>query len=145
MALIEHLVEAADYWVTKLIEDMQELGINAVHYGDQERLETSPVVCVEPDTQRNELNGIPRRVRTTLGLYFIIYHAKIQSPQVNRREADETTKTLVNYLHADPRMNDTVIHCMVTRVESGYVYKQNTLVRATRILFEAETQAQLPN
>jgi hypothetical protein len=145
MTLHHSMAAAAQYWFDKFDANKLGLGIGVVYYGDQERLASTPALCVEPDMKTNELKGATRRIATEIRLYFIIYHAKIQSPQANRREADLLAEAVETFLHDDPRMNETVIHSMVTRIESGYVYKENTLVRATRIAFEATTQAQLPN
>jgi hypothetical protein len=124
--------------------DSQTLPFEGVYYGDQDKIPTTPIVCIEPDDKSNVLNGVPRKTLTTVGLYLIVYVDKVQSPQLNRKESDEIVEQLEDFLHADPTMGGAAIHSLVDRIESGSSNKGNTIYRAARITFSITTQQFLP-
>lgn len=125
------------------------LGIDAIYYGDQDRIPTTPTVCVEPGTKTRRLNGLPRRTEIDMTVYLIVYHYQIASTQVIRENNDSLAERLEDLLHNDAQLRDannepTVSDSLVTSIESGYQQKRNTLFRASRLTFEARSQEQLP-
>lgn len=149
MAYTDKLSVVSERLFEKLEQNKDDLGLYTVLYGDQERLPGYPAVCVEPDNKDRDLNGNPRRTLVTLRVFIILYHGAIDSPQVNRRVADQKAEAVEAMIHEDPALTvnneDLVIHGMVTRMESGYVRKENTLVRASRLTYEANSQVHLPD
>jgi hypothetical protein len=145
MTLITKNSELADYVVTLLTTNKTVLGLQDVYYGDQDLLPRSPAVCVEPNSKKQELNGAPRRVRIELSVYVIIYVGAIATNQANRHASDELSEAVEAVLHADSQCGDRVIHSMVTENASGWSTKGGTPIRASRLNFEALSQAQLPN
>lgn len=150
MALAVHMYEIAEALVTKLETNKVSLGLADVFYGDQEKLPSTPIACVEPDTKTNTLSSAQRKVQIEFQVFILLYHSAVQSPEANRRDSDQLAADIETLIHADrtllrPDLTDRVIHCMIESVASGYVTKSNTLVRASRLTFSALSQTILPS
>lgn len=145
MPLTDKLSVVSQALVTKLRDNQAGLGLNAVYYGDQDKLPTSPIACVEPDTKNNTLKSAQRMILVDFSAYILIYHSGVVSPQVNRSESDEMAEAVETLVHADRTLGDLLIHCMITEVASGYANKAGSLVRASRLTFNGQSQALLPS
>lgn len=124
-------------------------GLTDVFYGDQDKIPRTPAICVEPGDKTRNLNGLPRRTEVNMTVYLILYHYQLESIQVVREDNDTLAEQIEDFLHQDPQLRDnlgnaTVIDSLVTRIESGYQQKRNSLFRASRMSFEARSQDQLP-
>lgn len=149
MPLIDSLTDLAKDVKTRIEAQQGPLGLTAVYYGDQERIPTTPAICVEPGQKTRELNGLPRRTEVDLTIYVICYLYNLKSPEEIREGTDTLGEDIETVLHADAQLRDgsqepTVIDSMVRSVESGYQMKRNSLFRATRLTFVARSQVQLP-
>jgi hypothetical protein len=140
MPLVTRISTLTQYVVDRVELNKASLGLGAVFYGDQNKIAVTPTVCIEPEDKVRELAGVPRKTLVTVNLFLIVYLNAIQSPTINRSEADKLIEDLEDFLHADNTMNDTVIHSMVTRIESGYAMKGNTVLRASRLSYNITTQ-----
>lgn len=120
------------------------LGFQDVFYGDQERIPRHPAVCVESGDKAQELNGAPRRTAVTLECILLVYHSKVQQTQTSRRELELLNEAVELLIHQNRTMDDTVIHCMVTQIEPGYMSKNGTMMRASRITIVGNSQVMLP-
>src|SRR4051812_41667019 len=116
------------------------LGLEAVYYGDQNKIPVTPAACVEPDEKPREYKGAQRMTRVSLHLYVLVYHSKVQSPQQNRRDADIMAESIETLIHADATLGGLVIDGMCTAVSSGYANRGGTMMRASRIAYEAHSQ-----
>jgi hypothetical protein len=146
MALTDSLVEFTS-WVKTHLEDPAFLaasGIQAVTYGDQEKIAVTPTVCVEPVEKARDYNGAPRRTLVTFEVYVLIYHGALQSVQDNRKETDDLAEAVETQLHSDPTCGSLVVSSLVSNLSSGVANKGGTLLRATRLTFTAQSQIQLP-
>lgn len=144
MTLFTRNSQFVDYTVTLLTDNMAQLGLLDVFYGDQDYLPRNPCASVEPNKKTQELKGAPRRVLIELGLYVILYVSAISDTQANRRDADRLSEDVEALLHLDAQCGGQVIHSMVTSNESGWATKGSTPIRASRLTFEATSQDQLP-
>jgi hypothetical protein len=121
-----------------------ELGLNAVFYGDQNKIPAAYTLCIEPDDMSNEYAGVPRKMDVEVNILFILYVDRLQSVQLNRFEADQKIEAIQNKLHEDPQVNEMAIDSYVRRMESGYVQKEESIIRASRLLFQIRTRQFLP-
>ena len=149
MTLSASLAEITQALVDKLTADMATLGLNAVFYGDQDKLSTTPMACVEPDVKKVMEITPFRKTTLSISVHIIIYHSAVTSPQLNKKNADLMAEAVETFLNADKNLkrtdgSDRVIHCYIEEVASGYVTKNKTPVRASRLTFSALTQDQLP-
>lgn len=144
MALVEDLADFTDAVYNLFDGKLSDLGIRAIFYGDQNRIPTTPALCVEPDDETSVYKGAPRMMLVTFRLYLLVYHSAITSPQENRRNSDTLAKDVKAVANADPTLGGLLIDSYVSNVASGYVVKDRTLMRASRITFEGRSQARLP-
>lgn len=143
--LTASLVDVCEYLFTLLDTNKESLGLMAVYYGDQDRLPMTPVACIEPDTKNRDLKGAQRMTAVTLRAYVLVYHSAITSPQQNRRDADQMAEDIETLIHSKRSLDGLLIHGMVTAIESGYVTRERTLVRSSRLTYEGLSQQLLPS
>ncbi len=139
-------VEIADFLIDLMHSNRKQLGIaeNAIYYGDQEKIPFSPAICIEPDMTVRKLDASPRRTEMTVRIYILLYHGELRNPEFNRRNADLRTEAVSKIVHENPYMGGRVIHSYITEVQSGYSTKQNSVMRTSRMQFEATTHDYLP-
>jgi hypothetical protein len=144
--LTDSLTVFADYTKT-LLEDpawMTTTGIKRVSYGDVEKVDIVPLVCVEPSDKARDFNGAPRRTQINFEVYVLIYFGALASSQDNRRETDQIAEAVETRLHSDPQCGGLVISSLVTGVTSGVANKGGALIRASRLTWTAKSQIHLP-
>ena len=144
MALTDSIEALASYVYDKITASMEDLGVTAVFYGDQDLLPSSPCVCIETDDKVRVLRGATRRTDNTFTIYVLVYHSEVRSPQSNRQDADRLAEAIEAVLHLDPTLGTQVQHSYVTQLASGYVRKGGQLMRSSRLTFEAKNTTQLP-
>jgi hypothetical protein len=142
--LTNSTVTICDYWKKKIEQNLEELELSAVYYGDQERIAKSPALCIEPDTKASELRAAGRQVMPNWTIYFLLYSADVKNAQWNRRESDRLAELLEAFLNADPQMGGLVVHCWVSESLSGYDRKMGSLMYTNRLTFRANSRFQLP-
>lgn len=141
--LTRYLSEFAGAIETLLEANKVTLGLQDVWYGDQALVPRTPAVAVEPGTKDVQLNNAFRRPEAEMTVYILVYHATFGSPQDNRRDADLLAEEIEDLLNNQNQMSGLVIHSYVSRVESGYATKNNTMMRSTRLTFTGLTKYQL--
>jgi hypothetical protein len=133
------LTVLCDYVFDRLTANKVDIGtgIEDVFYGDQTMIPRTPALCLEPDGKKRELQGVPRRTENMYTMYIILYVSKVDDTQANARDALVLAEAVEDFLHADPTLDDRVIHSFCTEVEPGYRTRQGTRYRACRITFQA--------
>jgi len=126
-----------------LTDNKATLGLEDIFYGDQALVPRTPAVAIEPGTKDVGEPNPFRRVDATITVYIIVYHATFGSPQDNRRDADTLAEAIEDLLNNASQMDGLVIHSYVSRVESGYASKNNTIMRSSRLTFTGLTKYQL--
>lgn len=130
-----YLVAAADAVMTLLTNAKTDLGLGAVFYGDQTKIPSRFTACVEPDSDKAQLQGGFRRVDRTVVIYVLLYDSAIQSTSDNRRESDVKAELIENLLNKNAYL-EGFTHCYVTSIESGYAIKDGSVMRSNRITYE---------
>lgn len=138
------LTDCRDDLFKKLTEQQASLGLIEIFHGDQRRIPHTPVACVVPEDQSRALKGANRYMLTSIVIYIIIYHSKIGSVHDNQKEADDQAADVVELIDKDATLEGKVIHGFCSHIESGQVDRNNSLMRATRITYEAEAREILP-
>jgi hypothetical protein len=144
MVLTDRMVDTAKYVQHKLDDAKAQLGLEAVYYGDQDKIPVTPAVCVEPGTKRRTLDGVPRATLVTMDVILLVYLQKIGPMQIAREEADVVAEDVEAFLHGDPQLNGLAIHSLATSVEYGYAARDSSIMRTARITFEATSKVHLP-
>lgn len=122
----------------------------SVFYGDQDRLPTTPTVCVETGNTARPLAGAPQAVQATHTCYILVYFGSVQSEQDNKLEAEQCSERIVAYLDDNLQLKDLagldpkVIHGWCTEIDPGYAVKNDrTLTHAVRITWQGISKYQL--
>jgi hypothetical protein len=144
MSTTASYVDMAKYLETLIRNNAINLGIADVYYGDQNQIPRTPSVAIEPGGKIRELNGAPRRTRVTLTNYVIVYHNPMKPMAVIRQEDDERAEAIEALIHANAQLSGLVIDSMVTSIESGYLMRERTMFRSSRLTVEAHSQEMLP-
>lgn len=132
--------------IQSLIEAQRNaLDLADIFYGDQEKIARTPTVCVEAGEKRAELRGAPRRADTRIVTYVLVYAGAVRSISDNRVQADQLSEDLSDVIHAQEDLDGRVITSMVTAIDYGYQYRNNTLYRVSRMTIESQQYVQLPH
>lgn len=137
------LVAVAKKIETVLIDDMAQLGLEAVFFGDQADIPKSPTVCVEPVDKVKDLQGANRYCLVRFRVGVLLYHSRIQDDQLTREEADTFGEAIEHYLDSyqdgtspPGTLGGLLIHGFVNTFESGYTVRNNNQFRSVRLTYE---------
>lgn len=150
----DSLAVVTQYLYDKILANRTALGlptgadITNVFYGDQDLIQFTPAICIEPDTKRRTLNGVRRRTENEFRVGILIYEGDHTDPQKNRKATDLLAEAVETLIHADATFgtnpNQLVIHSLVESIESGYKKKGNSTIRMSRLMVIATSQTMLP-
>lgn len=136
-----------------LLQDNQTslLGVDGqLCYGDQNRIATTPTVCVEAGEMARPLGGVPMRTENMFACYILIYYAKVDSNQDTKLEAEQFAESIVAFLDDNlilERAADggIVIHGHVTTIDPGYARRNqgSTLMHAVRLTWTGKSKTTL--
>lgn len=145
-----NMVPIAEAIEAKIVASMGTFStpVQAVFYGDQDRIAVTPTVCVEPSDKTRELSGAPNMTENTFEIFILVYHNKVQDNQLTRKEVDQVAYEIEQLLHQDLQLKvagvPKLIHGFVMRNESGYVFKGGTLYRTARLTYRGKNKTSLP-
>lgn len=144
--LTDSLTVFADYTMNLLSDPtfMTVQGIQRVNYGDVDKVDVVPLVCVEPSSKPRAFNGTPRRTEVNFEVYVLIYYGTLAGTQANRRQTDLIAEAVEKRLHSDPQCGGLVISSLVTGIDSGVANKGGAILRASRLTWTGKSQVQLP-
>lgn len=123
----------------------------SVFYGDQDKLPTTPTVCIETGNTNKPLSGIKQMVTATHTCYVLVYHSKVQDVQDNRYQAEQVGEAIAGFLDANLELktpngagtDPKVIHGHCIDIDPGYAIKDRTLYQAVRITWQGISKYQL--
>lgn len=139
--------------LTSLIDDtnFSTPAITGVMYGDQDKIPSSPFVCVEPSDKVREWPPTPTDMtEIVLETYIYIYHANlVGGNQQTRLECDQVAEAVEEYFNVNHRQlrnaagDDLVIYGYVVRNESGQTPKQGKMIRTSRLTWRGRSKLRL--
>jgi hypothetical protein len=118
-----------------------------VWYGEQDKYPTTPSYCVEPVRKVRDTENIKlQRVYTIFFTAQVIgYLSKItQGEEVVREEVDRLGEVAEAILNSDHKLGGLTMDLVVSSVESGYAYKQDSKYKAVILTVEGRSQEGLP-
>jgi hypothetical protein len=137
--------------VAKLNTNIAQLAYDGhaarIFYGEQERYPTVPAFCVEPVNKVLDTGNpyIQRVFDLTFTAQVIGYLAVVQKgEQVVRQDIDilgEKAETIIN---SDHTLGGLTRDLLVTSLESGYAYKNDTKYKAVILTVEGTSREGLP-
>jgi len=135
-------VNVVDAMVALFEENIEVLGIKRVYWGDQEKIPEYPAICVAPFPKDRALSGegATHRFAITHRIGIHVYHGQVQSSELNHRIATSLAEDVEQLLHKNTDMADMVIFGYVTRMQPGFSMKEQTMVKVTRLLWEARSR-----
>jgi hypothetical protein len=124
-------------------------GLQAVYYGDQDKIPTTPVACVEPGPKSKQYKGVGRMSKIELTVFIYIYITTIQSPQLNLQQAVAVGELVEGQIDADPLLRDVhgdqqLIDSLVRLVEPGFKEVAGSVYRTARLTVVGQSQLILP-
>lgn len=118
-----------------------------IYYGEQARYPTVPSYCVEPVVKRRDTEN--QKLQRVFDIYFtaqvIGYLVQVnKSEQVVRQDVDKLGEVAEAILNADHTLGGLTIDFVVTHLESGYAYKEDTKYKAVILTVEGRSREGLP-
>jgi hypothetical protein len=121
-----------------------------VFYGDQDKLPTTPTICIEAGVMERSLasaQGPAGRTLNECTCYIIVYYAKVDSNQVTKLAGETTSEAVAAFLDTNPQLllagiDPKVIHGFVRVIDHGYIRK-DTLMYGSRLTWVGKTKMQL--
>lgn len=133
--------------IYKLLEDNKEaLGLRMVFDGDRSLVSETPCISVIASDKTRELVTTGLGTDINFAVTLMLYHKRIQTEEMNEREVQELAEAVEDFLHlrANQTLGGLVIFGMITRVEPGYATRTDSVMRTTRMTWEARSRAYLP-
>jgi len=118
-------------------------------YGDQNRIATTPTLCVESGPTGRVLAGVGGNGRTENNhtCWLILYYAKVDTNQDTKKESEQTAEAIAAYLDQNVRLERSgdggiVIHGYVSNIEPGYRLRNEgkTLMHAVRLTWTGKSK-----
>jgi hypothetical protein len=118
-----------------------------VWFGEQDKYPTTPSYAVEPVRKRRDMDSV--KLQRVYDIYFhaqvICYLTKIhQGEEVVREQVDRLGDKVEEILHRDHTLGGLTMDLIVTDLESGYAYKQDSKYKAVILTVEGKSREGLP-
>jgi hypothetical protein len=130
--------------VTQAIVDVLEanklaIGLADVYYGAQNLKPTFPSAeCASMPTDRDIVTT--RQFSVTFRVGITAMFGKIGDVEANTKGSEELVEAIKNKLHEDFFLGGLVIFGYVARTEPGVAVRAGTPIRATRLVWTAESR-----
>jgi hypothetical protein len=121
-----------------------DLGLQKVWYGDDDELiPETPAVLIVPSTKDRELTNTGHTTLNSFHFVLTVFHSRLTSSNVTRKECDALAEALEDHLHANKRLNGLLLHSHVQRSEYGVAARGTVLMKATRLTWIAQSQTRI--
>lgn len=120
-----------------------DLGFKDVFYGDEKLIPRTPAVSVIPDTKDRVLAETGMMVVNTFQVFIIIYHSRLDTVQVTRKECDALAEQLESLLHLDKKLGGLLYTSHATTLTPGYVTRGKVIMQATRITWQGRSKTRI--
>jgi hypothetical protein len=123
-----------------LIAELVPVDLKAVYYGEQTLIPSYPAVVVESYPMEREITGT-HTFGVTLRTGIIVFHGKLQPPEVTKKECEELIELITETLHADHTLDGLVVFGYINRVDPGVAIRggpegASEMYRASRVTWE---------
>lgn len=150
-ALSDSTLEVAERFFEILDLSKAELGVQDVWFGDQQLVPRVPALCVEPGTERRQIQGVPDMTLMQIETGLYLYHSKVdRTQQLARRECNTFAQRIKNFLHvnhlrlySEDGLRQLTIHGFCTELDPGYSYRQGSLFNAVQMIWTSTTKTSL--
>ena len=138
---------AATSYLFTLLDDAKATftpAVQDVFYGDQKQIPRTPAITVAASQKARELAGAPRRIENTFEVFINVYFSNVRGIELNHRGADELAEAVEAKVHADITFGGLVINSMVVLNEAGFLNRDNSQFRGSRLIVRAMSKTMLP-
>lgn len=118
--------------------------VQDVFYGDQNRIPRTPAITVAASQKTRELAGAPRQMMNNFEVFVNIFFSNVRDITLNHREADQLAEEVEAKIHEDITFNGRVINSFVALNEAGFLNREDTQFRGSRLIVQAMTKKGLP-
>lgn len=115
-----------------------------VFYGDQKQIPRTPAITVATSQKTRELAGAPRRIENVFEVFINVYFSNVRSIAVNHEDADKLAEEVEAKVHEDIIFGGLVINSMVVLNEAGFLNRDNSQFRGSRLIVRALSKTFLP-
>jgi hypothetical protein len=122
--------------------DKTTLGLQAVYYGEQNKIPVTPVAMVDPGPLNRQLQGAPYRTPITMQVFVLVLNNKIEDKETMFQDTDQLVANVDAFLNGQT-YGGIVIFSFVSDIEPGYSQRGAALYRATRLTITAQSLQQL--
>ena len=136
--------QVAQAFFEVLKADKNALGLADVWMGDQRLIAQVPAACVIVGNTNREYAGAPRRLEATYEVQVLVYHLKLQDVAESELETAQTTEAVVDRMDQAYTLGGLVIDGFVKGVEPGYIQKDQSYYKTSRITWTGFGRVQLP-
>lgn len=137
--LVSSEFDVADKMYQMALDAKEELLLEDVWYGPQVLIPRYPCLIVEPRPKKRTLSGT-HRWEVTFMINLLLYHGKVQTVDVTRRDNQEAAVLIENFYHADPTLGGIVIFGFINQLEPGIVSRGDVMVTATRLTWQGTSR-----
>lgn len=142
MAGSDSLATITQYVVDQLTST-GSLGLQEVHFGDQDLIQAVPAACVEPISVERELIEARRFVNCTISLDILVYEGNLENRGLTLKQALQKGEAVMDVLDALDTLGGNALFSWCTDLEVGQLQKGNAILAASKIGFRAISQVQL--
>lgn len=127
-----------------ILEGEASLGLEDVYYGDSDYIPRVPTVAIEVGDKTRELAGAQFQTDVTFEVILMVYHARLTDSHEAQLEADQLLEDIEDFINADRRMGDNVIHGYIKSTEQGLaVRNEEEVMRAARMTWTGQSRQRL--
>jgi hypothetical protein len=118
--------------------------VQDVYYGDQKRIPRTPAIAVFSSQKTRELDGVPRRIKNNFDIFICIFFSNVRDVTLNHRAADQLAEQVEVKIHEDITLGGNVINSLVVLNEGGFLNREESQFRGSRLIVQAMTKTTLP-
>lgn len=137
------LDEVAQALVDVIKASAGPLGLKDVWYGEEDLVPKTPAVSVVPDRKRRDIIETGYMARNDFEVVITLFHSRLASPTLVRRETIQLAEQLEDVIHADRTLGGLLVHSYVTELTPGFVRRGNVVMKATQLGWSGFTKTRL--
>lgn len=141
--MTDKLVAVTDALIARLETAKPTYGIHDVWYGEEALIPRTPALSVTPSSKARELTETGMMAMNRFSIAVVIYHSRLDDPQVTRRECDILAEEIEQFIHEDRRLGGLLIHSHIESVEPGFAARGKVTLRATRLSWTGLTKTRI--
>jgi len=121
-----------------------DLNVRDVWYNIDSSVPETPAILIEPQNLDRDMQQTGFTTINTFSVHFTVLHSRLGSEGDTRQECLKIAEDLEEVLHANRRLDDTLIHSLVSSIDLGVAARGKVTLRAARLVWEGFNKTKLP-